>query len=297
VAALARLPVLGERGVLLALAALIALPVARNLWFGGLELYVIPVVPLAMVATGGLLVATRWLPKAALGLAAVLVVALTIFPLAAPPSPSAALAGTVWANPRYDLAIGNLGRDGLDMQELAVELIDALPKWADDPGTLLFWYQSGDGILIDSIQSTYLWRSNAVQGFDFPAMPALNDQQRSILSNRPPRHIALLDATPEQVRAGRDALASIGLVPISAKDTVLEAGAWTVYLEVLTFEAASCDQERHKLEDWIVSMHASVRLIAESRRPPKARRMTRPRRQPTLDLLLVSRVPSRPRRP
>ena len=190
-------------------------------WFRQLELYVIPVVPLALVAVGALLVATHGSRRLPWGLprSSSLPSHSSRSPRLVHPVPRSQ--APLWPNPRYDLAIGNLGRDGLDLQELAVELIEALPKWEDDPGTLLFWYQSGDSTLLDSIQSTYLWRSSAVQGFDFPAMPSLNDQQRTFSARRPPRHIALLGYHTEQVSSGRQALASIGLVPVAVKDATL----------------------------------------------------------------------------
>jgi hypothetical protein len=152
-------------------------------------------------------------------------------------------------DPLYHRAIGNSSSDWLDIYELSTALIDAMPTWEQDPGHLVFWYpRSG---LIDSLQSTYLWRATTVQA-SLPGMPGLDGRQKAKLMDRTPRHLVLLAERPEDIAAGRRALDELGMDPVEVLSRELQVGDAVIHLAQLTFPAEPCQLEQPEASPFVV---------------------------------------------
>jgi hypothetical protein len=224
----------------LACLVVIALPVARNVFFHGLEFWAWPAVPVMVVATGSLfLVSTRTAKLANVG-AGVMVASIVLLGISPPRNVPMSPAQTVRADPHYELAIGNTSRLGLDWFKISSDLIRTVPKWDRDPGTVLFWYRD-DASILDLVQATYGWVGASLQ-YGAPGLPTLNPSQIAELKGRTPRTIVILAHNAGDIEAGHRAIMSLGLQPLSVVDQRLVAGRSTVYTERLTFHAAPCDQ-------------------------------------------------------
>jgi hypothetical protein len=179
---------------------------------------------------------------------AALVGSLAILGFAAPRNVPLSPGQSFRFDPAYDLAIGNPNTEGLDWYDVAGQLIDAAPKWDDTPGSLVFWYPTDVNVL-NSLQSTFLWTASTVQGGS-PGVPNLTDAQKALLVGRTPRHLMLLGLDPADLAAGRSTLEALGLRPLASVQRTLSAGNTTIYSELLTFQAAACDQEWRTWTNW-----------------------------------------------
>jgi hypothetical protein len=213
--------------------------VLRNLFVAGLELWAWPTVPVMVVLLVGLFWAGHRRASALVGAGVVLATSLALLAVAAPRGIAITVDGHFRQDPQYGSAIGNSSTDSLHIYELAVALARAMPKWADDPGSLVFWY-AGSAVT-DSPQSTYIWRTTTVQGFGgSPEMPNLDERERAMLLQRTPRYLVVLGERPEQLAAARSAIVSLGLQPLAIVDTTLQAGDKALFVERLTFPATPC---------------------------------------------------------
>jgi hypothetical protein len=214
------------------------LPLSRDVLFSGLQIWVVPAVPLLGLGLVALLAVGRARPRV-LAAAAVLTAAVSALLVMAPPRNVPLAEGQRFRQePHYELATGNPDRTGLEWLRLSSQLIAALPAWSDEPGSIVFWYR--DSRLLDFVQSTYLWRTSAVQGYE-PTFPHLTAEARALLTGRTPRFLVVLATSPDDVDLAAAALDGVGLEPVTMTDEVLRAGASSLLVRRYTLVPAACE--------------------------------------------------------
>ena len=247
-AELAKRPWFGEAGAWLLAAFALLLPLARNLAFDGIQLWAWPAVPIMVAVTGLALLLSRRNVAAGWVGAVALVVSFVLLGLAPPRNVPYSPGQTVRFDPSYERAIGHPSQDGLELYDIATQLTHVVPRWADDPGSVIFWYRNEPSKL-NSLQSTYLWRGTTLQGSG-PGLPVLEADQLQLLQHRTPRHIVLLGLDPADIALGQARLADAGLRPERTEEHALTSGNTTLYVAVLTFQPSSCDQDWRSWTNW-----------------------------------------------
>lgn len=245
---LAKRPWFGETGGWVLAGLALAVPLARNLAFDGLELWAWPAVPVVVGVTGLALVLSRWRTAAGWVGAVALVVSFVLLALAPPRNVPYAPGQAVRFDPAYDQAIGNRTYEGFELYDLATQVPRIVPRWASDPGSVVFWYRNEPSKL-NNLQSTYLWRATTLQGGG-SGLPALEADQVKLLQERTPRHIVILGLDPADLALGEARLAEAGLHPLDVQEHTLTSGRTTVHVAVLTFEPSACDQDWRTWTMW-----------------------------------------------
>lgn len=238
----------GERGAWVLAGLALAIPLARNLVFDSLELWAWPAVPVMVGATGLALVLSRWRTVAGWVGAVALVTSFVLLGLAPPRNVPYSPGQTVRFDPSYDQAVGHRTDEGLELYDLATQVIRVVPRWSSDPGSVVFWYRNEPSTL-NNLQSTYLWRATTLQGGG-PGLPALEPDQVKLLQERTPRRIVVLGLDPADLALGEARLAEVGLQPLDVQEHTLTSGGTTVHVAVLTFEPSACDQDWRTWTMW-----------------------------------------------
>ena len=175
--------------------------------------------------------------------------------------------------PSYERAIGHPSQDGLELYDLATQLTRVVPRWADDPGSVIFWYRNEPASL-NGLQSTYLWLATTLQAGG-PGLPVLEADQLQLLQHRTPRHIVLLGLDPADIALGQARLADAGLHPEQVDEHRLTSGNTTLHVAVLTYQPAVVRQGLAPLERvalaTTVSLNRLIPRTAVSRRRSRSR--------------------------
>jgi 4-amino-4-deoxy-L-arabinose transferase-like glycosyltransferase len=225
--------------------AVVFIPIARHRVFPNLTLWAMLTVPIMASMLIALVLAAHrraWLGNIVL---AALVGCVAILGIAAPRNLPLSPGQTIRGDPHYETAIGTDDRTGLQIFELASQLIKLLPSWKDDPGTTVFWYRSGEYV-VNLIQGTYVWLPATIQ-YGGPGLPTLSSQEVSELKGRTPRRLVILGELENDIVTGHRELIDAGVRPEAFSDRVLRAGKMKVFVELMRFTPSSCDKQWRSL--------------------------------------------------
>lgn len=226
--------------------ALALLPLATHSFFPHLVMWAFPTVPIMAAIIGVLVVAGATRPSLHQAALTTLVGCIALLGVTAPRHVPFSRGQTIRADPHYEAAINNSDRTGLDVYKVSLQLMDALPRWDRDPGTIVFWYPSDESV-VNLIQATYLWLPDTIQYGD-PGLPTLTAAEVAHLKGRAPRRLVLLGMKADEVATGHSELIAAGVHPQAVTNRILHAGTVTVYMESMIFQAAPCDQQWRSLK-------------------------------------------------
>ena len=215
------------------------IPLARRWLFPHLTVWAFPTVILMGILIGGLMLAARRRPVIGQAGLVSIVGCVAILGVSAPRDVPFSPGQINRADAHYEETIGYGNRTGLDMFEVSVQMIRALPQWSQDPGTIVFWYSGSENVL-NLIQATYLWLPDTLQG-SAPGLPVLSTKEINELKGRTPRRLVILGTSKMDIVAGRSGLSAAGIYPLAVEDRTLHSGVITVYMESLIFKPAPCD--------------------------------------------------------
>jgi hypothetical protein len=123
----------------------------------------------------------------------------------------------------------------MDVYRVALQFVGAVPKQAEHPGLIRFWYNNRVGNSINSVQSTYLWgysKLNASPPAD-PGLPHLGEFQLQSLQNPELRYLVLLCESREECSQGLAALTQAGVVFKPEDDRILASGHYRIYYQLV----------------------------------------------------------------
>jgi hypothetical protein len=132
--------------------------------------------------------------------------------------------------------VWNSGSDtSLDVFRIAVQMTDTIPKIRDDGRPLWFWY-SGSDLLMNSLQSTYLWAYSRLEAGDDPTagMPTPSAAALTRLAVAGEPWLALMDRSMGGIEAGKSALRERGFVLENERHSTLCSGSLCVELALAT---------------------------------------------------------------
>jgi hypothetical protein len=122
----------------------------------------------------------------------------------------------------------------MEVYRIALQLIQAVPRWSDHPGGIRFWYSNlPPSNKMQSIQSTYLWGYSKVQGND-AGLPQLGPDELKLIRAADVSGLILLAEDPNDLPRGRDALRHNGISFTVVDDRILTAGASRLYFQRLS---------------------------------------------------------------
>jgi hypothetical protein len=133
---------------------------------------------------------------------------------------------------RTDTASNNLE---MDVYRVALQFVRAVPKVADHPGAILFWYNNRDGSSINSVQSTYLWGYSKLNRNppEDPGLPYLTESQLQTLRHPELQYLSLLCESEEELSQGLAALTRKSVAFKTADSRVLASGGYRIYYQLI----------------------------------------------------------------
>ncbi len=123
----------------------------------------------------------------------------------------------------------------LDVYRVAFQFMDAVPRLADRPGVIRFWYNNRQGNSINSIQSTFLWGYSKLNTNppEDPGLPHLGEFQLKLLHDPEVRYLGLLCESEDELSQGLAALRTHSIEYKPADHRVLASGNYRIYFELL----------------------------------------------------------------
>jgi hypothetical protein len=123
----------------------------------------------------------------------------------------------------------------IDVYRVALQFIQAVPKHAQNPGIVRFWYNNRIGNSINSVQSTMLWGYSKINQNppEDPGLPYLGEFQMRVLRDPQVRYLGLMCESKEELSEGLAALTreAVELKPV--EDHVLASGGFTIYFQLV----------------------------------------------------------------
>jgi len=123
----------------------------------------------------------------------------------------------------------------MDVYRVALQFMDSVPKLAEHPGAIRFWYNNRIGNPINSVQSTYLWgysKINADPATD-PGLPHLGELQLRLLGDPQVRYLGLLGETEEEISQGLAALTKSAIDFKTEDHRVLASGDYRIFYQLV----------------------------------------------------------------
>jgi hypothetical protein len=123
----------------------------------------------------------------------------------------------------------------MDVYRVALQFMQVVPKVAERPGGIWFWYNNRVGNSINSIQSTYLWGYSKVNT-DPPedsGLPHLGEPQLKVLRDPQVRYLGLLCETEEELARGLAALTQKAIEYKTEDYHVLASGDYRMYYQLV----------------------------------------------------------------
>jgi len=110
---------------------------------------------------------------------------------------------------------------------VALQFVRAVPKVADRPGAILFWYNNRAGNSINSVQSTHLWGYSKLNRSvpEDPGLPHLDESPLLRLREPQVRFLGLLCESENELSQGLAAITREGVAFNTADSRVLASGA------------------------------------------------------------------------
>lgn len=126
----------------------------------------------------------------------------------------------------------------MDVYRVALQFMHTVPKVADHPGAIRFWYKNGSRNSINSIQSTYLWGYSKINTIlpDDPGLPHLGEFQLRLLRDPQLRYLGLLCESKEELSQGLAALTREAVGFKTADNRVLSSGDYKIYYQLVELE-------------------------------------------------------------
>jgi hypothetical protein len=123
----------------------------------------------------------------------------------------------------------------MDVYRVALQFMHTVPKLADHPGAIRFWYNNRSGNSINSIQSTYLWGYSKINAnpADDPGLPHLGEFQLQLLRDPQTRYLGLLCGSKEELSQGLAALTREAVEFKTADYRVLTSGDYKMYYQLV----------------------------------------------------------------
>lgn len=123
----------------------------------------------------------------------------------------------------------------LDVYRVAFQFMDAVPKLADHPGVIRFWYNNRPGNSINSVQSTFLWGYSKINTNppEDPGLPHLGEFQLKLLRDPEVRYLGLLCESEDELSQGLTALRMDSIEYKLADYRVLSSGNYRVYYQLV----------------------------------------------------------------
>jgi hypothetical protein len=111
------------------------------------------------------------------------------------------------------MMLGKPDSEDRDMVRAGTELVDVLPRIAEDGKELVFWYSTSKDRRLKMVQSVYLPFSRLLRGDGTPVeIGPLSAGDLEPLNNPQRAHLVILDFSRERVDAGLRALAEAGVM-------------------------------------------------------------------------------------
>lgn len=123
----------------------------------------------------------------------------------------------------------------MNVYRVAQQFMHVVPKLAEHPGVIRFWYNNRIGNSINSVQSTFLWGFSKLNTNppEDPGMPHLGDFQLQLLRDPQVRYLGLLGETEEELSQGLTALQREGIDFKTTDHRVLASGDYRVYYQLV----------------------------------------------------------------
>jgi hypothetical protein len=208
----------------------VALPLARNLFWRDLSLTRWPWVPVAIAVTCVLALVLRPSGLRAYATATVFASSSFLLMLAGP----RVLAPGSLFHPAYDAAIGNQDWSGLDTYKLTYDLMGFTPDLSQRDGTLLFWYNSTIYPWVGSVHGAFVAFSSSIDAGSPQGMPYLDDWRIAHLWDEKARRLELLGTTQAEIDEATAALRARGVPIDRMQDAELTSGPYALYVRLLT---------------------------------------------------------------
>ena len=115
------------------------------------------------------------------------------------------------------------------------QFMQVVPKMAERPGGIMFWYNNRVGNSINSIQSTYLWGYSKINASppEDPGLPHLGELQLKLLNDPQVRFLGLLCESEEELSQGLAALTKKAIEFKTADYRVLASGDYRIYYQIV----------------------------------------------------------------
>ena len=123
----------------------------------------------------------------------------------------------------------------MDVYRTALQFMHVVPKVAERPGGIMFWYNNRVGNSINSIQSTYLWGYSKINANppEDPGLPHLGELQLKLLRDPQLRYLGLLGESEEELSQGLAALTQQAIGFKTADYHVLGSGDYRIYYQLV----------------------------------------------------------------
>jgi hypothetical protein len=123
----------------------------------------------------------------------------------------------------------------MDVYRVALQFMQVVPKMAERPGGIMFWYNNRVGNSINSIQSTYLWGYSKINASppEDPGLPHLGELQLKLLNDPQVRFLGLLCESEEELSQGLAALTKKAIEFKTADYRVLASGDYRIYYQIV----------------------------------------------------------------
>jgi hypothetical protein len=165
--------------------------------------------------------------------------------------------------PASKLALGHYWKsDDLPLLTMFAQLSKALPKYQEDPGKLVFWYDDSKGDDLRMLQSFYLHEFTKLkrpdgENLEFP--PSVPIDKESIL-RAGLRHIVVLGASTGSTEPAIKMLRDVGLPIREIKSIPLQAPGHALQATVVSFHPPAFVEKSSLVPDWKLHRQATLSL-------------------------------------
>ena len=155
--------------------------------------------------------------------------------------------------PSSKLALGNYWKsDDLPLLAMAGQLSKALPKYQDDPGKLVFWYDDSKGDDLRMLQSFYLHEFTKLKtpdGGGLPSAPGALVDENSIL-RAGVRHVVVLGFSAESIEPMVQTLRDSGVPLRGITPVPLHSGGHTLHATLVSFAPPEIQEKSSVEPQW-----------------------------------------------
>jgi hypothetical protein len=123
----------------------------------------------------------------------------------------------------------------MEVYRVALQFANAVPKQAEHPGVIRFWYRNRSEDSLNSIQSMFLWGYSRLSSasLEDPGLPYLGDFEMQILRDPQLRYLGLLGESQEELSKGLAALTQKAIRFEPEEYRELASGDYRVYFQIV----------------------------------------------------------------